>query len=231
MLDEYVVFGGFPAIVKEDDVEIKQELLRNLYRTYLEKDVFFFLNVRHLEKFRNLMKSLSFIVGEMLQYSSLSSDLRMDFRTLESYIDILRNTYIIDLLPPFHRNLVTEIKKAKKVYFLDTGLRNAVLGDFSPLASRTDKGKLLENFVLNELRSYGEVRYWRTTGKAEVDFILKFENKIVPVEVKSFGKVKRSFLSFLRAYHPERALVLTENDFGVKKIGGADVLFVPHWFV
>ncbi|MBE8538613.1 DUF4143 domain-containing protein [Geoglobus acetivorans] len=231
LLGEYVVFGGFPAVVKEEDYQIKKALLKNLYKTYLEKDVFFFLNVRHLEKFRDLMKALSFMTGDMLRYSSLSSDLKMDYKTLENYISILVNTYVIELVPPFHRNLVTEIKKAKKVYFVDTGLRNAILGDFSPLAQRTDKGKLLENFVVNEIKKYGEVRYWRTTGKAEVDFVLNFEGRIVPVEVKSFGKVRRSFLSFLSTYRPERAVVFTENDSGVKRVGSTDVLFVPHWFV
>lgn len=232
LLEEYIIFGGFPAIVKENDKETKKELLRNLTRTYFEKDVFFFLNIRHIEKFRNLLNYLSFNTGSLLEVSSLMRELSMDYKTAENYLSILSNTYIISLLSPFYKNLATELKKSKKIYFNDVGLRNSIINNFLPLESRTDKGILFENFVFNELKNLeGKINYWRTTGKAEVDFILSLGQELIPVEVKSQGRPKKGFLSFLKTYKPKKALVFTEKEFEIKKIEQTKVAFVPHFFI
>jgi len=233
LLSEYLVFGGFPAVVREQDREIKKGLLKNLARTYLEKDIFFFLNVRHIEKFRNLLNYLSFEISSLVEISSLMRELNMDYKTAESYLSILSSTYIISLISPFHKNLATELKKSKKIYFNDAGLRNSVINNFLYPESRTDKGALFENFILNELKSNfdGKVNYWRTTGRAEVDFILQVGREIIPVEVKSQTKLKRGFLSFLKTYKPEKALVFTEKEFGVKRIGKTKVAFIPHYYI
>ncbi len=230
LLEEFLIFGGFPEIVKEEDVDMKIELLKNLYRMYLEKDVFFFLRVRHLEKFREMMRYLAFSSGNILQVSSLMSDLKMDYKTVDSYLSILVNSYIIRLVSPFYKNLVTEIKKSRKVYFVDPGFRNAILNNFTPLNARTDRGQILENFVLNEFRDF-EMKYWRTTSKSEVDFVLLVNNEVIPIEIKSFGKIKRSFRSFLSTYKPSRAIVFTEKEFGLRDVGRTEVLFIPHWMV
>ena len=233
LLNEYLTYGGFPAVVKEKDEEIKKELLKNLTRTYLEKDVFFFLNIRHLEKFRNLLRYLSLNIGNIIEISSIMSDLKMDYRTVENYLSILSHTYIISLISPFHRSLVTELKKAKKVYFYDIGLRNSIINNFLPINDRTDKGVILENFIFNELRSNFEckINYWRTTGKSEVDFVLQLGNEVIPVEVKTKKKLGRGFYSFLRTYKPEKALVFTEKEFRIKEIGKTKVAFVPPFFI
>jgi predicted AAA+ superfamily ATPase len=233
LLSEYLIFGGFPAIVKEQSEEVKKELLKNLARTYLEKDIFFFLNIRHIEKFRSLLNYLSFNVGSLIEISSIMQDLRLDYKTIENYLSILSNTYIVSLLSPFHKNLATELKKAKKIYFTDLGLRNSVINNFSPIESRADRGVLIENFIFNELKSNfkDKINYWRTTGKAEIDFILQIKNEIIPIEVKKQTKLKRGFFSFLKAYKPKRAIVFTEKEFGIKKIDNTKVAFVPHYFV
>ena len=231
LLEEYLLFGGYPAVVKEDDREMKTELLRNLARTYLEKDVFFFFDVRHLETFNSFMKYLAVANGALLNVSSVMRELGMDYKTVRHYLSVLQHTYVITRVAPFHRNRATELKKAAKVYFVDTGLRNSIAGGFAPLETRVDRGVLLENFILNELRALGEVRYWRTTGKAEVDFVLQLEGDIVPVEVKTEARAGRGFLSFIQSYRPARALVFTLREFGVRRIGGTQVLMVPHFFV
>lgn len=231
LLEEYVIFGGFPAIVKEDDPDIKKQLLKNIYRTYLEKDVFFFFNIRHLEKFRAFLKYLSFTNGCLLELSKVSKDLGIDYKTLDNYLNILVNTYVISTVNPFHRNLVTELKKTRKFYFVDSGLRNAILGNFNSIEKRTDKGNLLENFIYNEIKKFGDIKYWRTTGKAEIDFILLYNDEIIPIEVKSFRDIERGFLSFLKTYKPKRALVFTEKNFGIKRVERTEILYLPHWFI
>ena len=233
LLQEYILFGGYPAIVKEKDAQIKKDLLKNLTRTYLEKDVFFFFNIMHLEKFKNLLKYISFNNGSLIELSSIMSELHMDFKTVENYLSILYNTSIISLLSPYHKNLTTELKKAKKVYFNDLGLRNSIINNFLPLESRMDKGTLLENYIFNELcRNFNDkINYWRTTGKAEVDFILQIDEKPIPIEVKSQTKPGKSFLSFLKAYKPKKALIFTEKDFVLKEIQNTKVAFIPHFYI
>jgi len=232
LLERYIVFGGFPAVVKEEDEEIKKELLKNLVRTYVEKDVFFFLGVRHIDKFRDSISYLAFNNGSLLNISSLMSLLNMDYKTADNYISILSNTYLISLVSPFYRNLTTELKKSKKLYFVDTGLRNSIINNFLPLENRNDRGMLLENFIFNELRhDFKKINYWRTAGKAEVGFIVKANDSIIPVEVKSETKVTRGFLSFIKTYEPERAVIFTFRDFKVKKIGETEVAFIPHYFM
>ncbi len=233
LLKEYVVFGGFPGVVKERDEETKKELLANLARTYVEKDVFFFLGVRHMDAFRRLLTYLSLNAGSLLEVSSVMRELHMDYKTAEHYLSILAATSITDMVSPFHKSLTTELKKARKVYFTDTGLRNALMSNFLPPENRTDKGALLEHVVFRELTSHfgNDVRYWRTTGRAEVDFIVRVGEEVVPVEVKSRTKVKRGFLSFLTTYAPSRALVVTERECRTEQIGKTTVSFIPHYFL
>ncbi|MEM0272389.1 MAG: ATP-binding protein [Thermoprotei archaeon] len=232
LLEEFVVYGGYPAIVKEEREDIKKELLSNLIRTYLEKDVFFFFNVREMDKFRTLLSYLAASMGHILELSTTASDLHMDYRTLENYLSVLSNTYITQLVSPYHTNPLTELKKARKLYFYDTGLRNILLGNLLPLSNRTDTGILLENYVLNELREMGfNPKYWRTTTKAEVDFVLEADGQAIPVEVKTRGKEERGFAGFIKKYNPKSALVLTQGETDIKRLGETTVLYIPHYFI
>ena len=233
LLQEYILFGGYPAIVKENNNDLKKELLKNLTRTYLEKDIFFFFNIMHLEKFKNLLNYISFNNGSIFEISSIMRELHMDFKTIENYLSVLSNTYIISLLSPYYKNLTTELKKTKKIYFNDTGLRNSLMNNFLPLGNRNDKGILYENYIFNELKSnFNEkMNYWRTTGKAEVDFILHLDNKLIPVEVKSQTKIRKSYLSFLKTYKPKTGVVFTEKEFKIKKIEDTKVAFIPHFYI
>ena len=120
------------------------------------------------------------------------------------------------------------------MYFLDLGLRNAILNNFVPFDNRTDAGPLLENFVLRQLLSgfqdY-EVRFWRTAGKAEVDFILVKGNELIPIEIKLSEKnIGKSFYSFLDAYKPKLAIIVTLNAFSMQKINGTTVYWVPAFY-
>jgi len=114
LLEEFILFGGYPAVVKEKDIKTKKEILKNLVQIYLEKDIFFFLNIRQLEKFRDFLKILAFNTGNIIEISSLSKEIKLDYKTIQKYLDVLINTYVIGLLPSFHKNLATELKKSKK---------------------------------------------------------------------------------------------------------------------
>lgn len=236
LLTEFLVYGSFPAVAKERDGEVKRSLLSNLVSTYLEKDVAYFFGVRNLEKFRDLLSYLACSISGLVQPTSLSSDLKMSFQTLESYLEILQQSYIVFLVKPFSKNLATEIKKARKLFFVDLGMRNYLAGNFlEDPDRREDTGKLLENFVFLELlKKFGDwkINYWRTTNKAEIDFVISKEDKIVPMEVKFRDhKLSRGFHGFLKTYKPEVAVVFTLGKFGVEKIYGTKVAYIPHYFV
>jgi len=116
----------------------------------------FFLNVRQFEKFKIFLKALAFNIGSILEVSFIAKELRLEYRTAEKYLSILVNTSVIDLIfSAFYKNVATELKKSKKLYFLDTGLRNTLLRNFQEFELRADRGVLLENFVYAELRKKG----------------------------------------------------------------------------
>jgi predicted AAA+ superfamily ATPase len=230
LLSEYLTYGGYPAVVLERDEEVKQKLLKSLLSLYLDKDVVGYFSIEHVDKFLNTMKYLAATSGSVLSLSSLSSSVGISYKTAEKFLSVLELSYIIERVKPFYRNLVTELKKSPKVYFYDVGLRNAVLGDFTPAFSRSDSGVLLENFVFGELRRLGlEVRYWRTTAKAEVDFVIPSDPP-VSIEVKASGKPTRGFYSFIKHYNVERAIVFTDR-YGTTEIAGATVVFLPWWYI
>jgi len=230
---DYVIFGGYPEVVKAKETE-KIAILKNIFDLYIERDISTFFKIEDTGKFEDLVKILSFRTSDLLSVSSLSSDLKFSIRNVEEFLNILKHTYVIYLLAPFYKNMSTELRKARKVYFLDLGLRNSAISNFSSFDNRTDKGELMENFVLRELLIEFEdwkINYWRTTGKAEVDFILSKEEKIIPIEVKLHGEnLGKSFYSFLNTYKPEKGIIVTLDKFGKKKIGKTTVYWVPVFY-
>jgi predicted AAA+ superfamily ATPase len=231
---EYAIFGGYPEVVKAEDEEEKITILKNIFNLYLEKDILTFFRIEETSKFEDLLKFLAFNVSNLLSISSIASDLRMSHRKIDEFLTILQHTYIIHFLKPFYRNLATELKKSPKAYFLDLGLRNSTINNFSPFDNRSDNGQLTENFVLRELISSFEgwkINYWRTTGKAEIDFVLRRDEEIIPVEVKLSGeKLGKSFHSFLDTYRPEKAIIVTLNKFLKQNIGKTTIYWVPVFY-
>lgn len=231
---EYVIFGGYPEVVKTRDKNEKTIILKNIFNLYLEKDITTLFKIYDTSKFENILKYLAFSISNLLSVSSLASDLKISHRKAVEFLTILEHTYIIHLLRPFHKNLITELKKSQKIYFLDLGLRNSIINNFSPFENRSDNGQLMENFVLREFISSfdgWEFNYWRTSGKAEMDFVLSKDGKVIPVEVKLSGeKLGKSFHSFLKTYKPEKAIVVTLDKFEKEKIRGTMVYRVPVFY-
>lgn len=231
---EYVIYGGYPEVVKGRDPEEKTLILRNIFNLYLEKDISSYYKIEDAARFQDLLKILSFNIGQLLTISSTASDLKTVHRQVESYLSILEHTYIIRLLKPYHQNLRTELRKSPKPYFLDLGLRNSAIDNFSSFDSRSDAGALAENFVFRELTTDfrdWKLNYWRTAGKAEVDFLLKKAGEIVPVEVKlGRGKLGKSFHSFLNAYTPQKAVIASLHEFRKETIRDTTVHWVPLYY-
>ena len=238
LLNEYLTFGGYPAVIKARDNKTKRFILKNIYDTYISKDVIEFLKVTDAFKYRCVVRALATLIGRLLNYTELCSTCQSYYKEVKRIISILSETYIIKTVRPFYRNPITELKKNPKVYFFDLGLRNHIIGNFSPLEKRTDAGAIIENFVFLSLRnSFPDrtINYWRTIAKAEVDFILKLNEEVIPIEVKyqtfKKPKISKSLRSFIKTYKPKRALVVTKDFWGKEKIEDTTIMFTPACYL
>jgi len=232
-LEEYLLYGGYPEVVLQKDREIKKTLLTNIYSLYFLKEVRDFLGLIKDYKLKNLLKALSLQIGNLCQYQELSQIAGLSQPTLKKYLRFLEKTFICFFIKPFFTNKRTELTKNPKVYFFDFGLRNAVLDNFLPLSQRGDSGAILENFVaLNLKEKFGELRFWRTKSKAEVDFVVENEEEIMPAEAKRLldkPKVSSSLLSFIKKYQPKKAFVFSLNFTGKRKIKKTTVNYLLAW--
>lgn len=212
---EFCLYGGYPRVVLSDDTEEKRTVLRNIYNTYFLKEIKEILQLPEDYKLSRLIQALALQAGNIMNYNELGSISGFSYQELKRHLNILEKTFICQQYRPFFTNRRTELAKAPKVFFMDTGFRNAVVWDFQPIAGRADKGALYENFVASELMKKGaEPRYWRTKSKAEVDFVVESRGSVVPIEVKSGLKraqTTKSFQSFLSKYKPKKSIVLSES--------------------
>ncbi len=221
-LKEYITYGGYPRVVLEKNIEKKKELLKNLYLTYIEKDIVKIYGSEYKRRIFDLVKYLASVNGSILNYNDICSFTNLYYKELKDLFRILEDSYIIQLIRPFHKNLVSELRKNPKVYFIETGLRNFIVNRFS--FSEDEFGILFENYILNLFRGEN-ITYWRTTAKAEVDFILV--DSLVPLEVKTNVKFTRSLRSFIKTYKPKKGIIFNFNDFYKKKINNTVVFVVP----
>jgi predicted AAA+ superfamily ATPase len=237
-LNQYVIFGGYPAVVKTEDFETKRMILKSIYDTYISKDVIDFLKVTDSLKYRHVVRTLAVLAGNLINYNEICSASQTYYKELKRMISILTETYIINLIQPFHRNPITELRKIPKIYFFDLGLRNYIIDNFNTLEKRTDSGALIENYAFLALKNNfpeATINYWRTIAKAEVDFVLRMRDEIIPVEVKyqSFKapKISRGLRNFVKSYNAKRALVVTKDFWSETKIDGTNFLFVPTFYL
>lgn len=187
---EFVLFGGYPAIVLDDNVEKKEMKLKQIINTYIKKDIRDMAEIRDIEKFNGLVKILAGQTGNLVNILELSNTIGLAKKTIEEYLFLLENTYIIRRIKPFHKNIRSELTKMPKVFFEDTGMANILANKTFSL--KVD-GSLLENSVYSELRknlSIDDIYFWRTNKKQEVDFIVDYidknkRRKLAALEVKN----------------------------------------------
>jgi len=234
--DEFAVFGGYPGVVLKQPVEDKIYLLADIYSSYIRKDIKDFAQINNVSAFNRLIELLTYQIGGMVNLSELTNSLNISRQTIENYLFLLENTYVLSLLPPYYTNRRKEIVKSPKVFFHDNGIRNSIVRNFDTLDKRMDKGALFENAVFSELHKHINVletlHFHRTKTKIEVDFVIKSKN-IIPIEVK-YRPFKKTIIpsglrSFIKDYNPETAYVVTKDFFGETVFENTDVLFIPGW--
>lgn len=197
MLEHRLVYGYYPEIVTSPGEE--KTRLKLLADSFLYKDLLMLDQLKKPVLLDKMLKALALQVGSQVSFHELAQTVGADKETVEKYIDLLEKTFVIFKLPALNRNVRNELKKGKKIYFYDCGIRNAVINDFNPVASRTDVGALWENFVIAERMKYlryhqsdASMYFWRTTQQQEIDLVEETGNSVVAYECKwsKTGKVK-----------------------------------------
>lgn len=187
LLKEYLIYGGMPAIALQDDVAKKEKLLNEYVDTYINRDIRSIGRIENISKFNSILKILCSQIGNLLNINELSNTINIPRRKIEKYLDLLKHTFVLDIINPYKNNIRSQVSKMPKIFFFDLGIRNSILNNFLDLSSRqNDAGRLFENFVFLELKSSYQknIYFYRTVNKSEIDFIIEKNNKLSLIEVK-----------------------------------------------
>lgn len=217
ILEQRIVLGMYPEIVLAGTEA--EDKLKNVAKSYLYKDILQFQNIKNSEAIEKLLQALALQIGNEVSYNELAQIAGIDKNTAASYVQILEKAFIIFRLKPFGRNLRNELKKLRKIYFFDTGIRNALINNLNPLNLRQDTGALWENFVISERikhnRNSGKdanIYFWRTREGKEIDYLEEAGGKISGFEVKWLDKKFKAPKLFLETYEgSEIKLINKEN--------------------
>lgn len=218
LLRQRLIYGYYPDVVCNP--ENKRELLNNLASSYLYKDILMWENLKKSEKINKLLQAISLQVGSMVSYTELGNLCGLDNKTVEKYIALLEQAFIIFRLPSYAKNQRNELKFGKKIYFYDNGIRNAIIGNFSEFDLRTDVGALWENFIISERvkrcnnkQTYSSHWFWRTKQQTEIDLIEENDGAINAFEFKWNAKRKCSVpQSFTQSYPLANFNVITPDN-------------------
>ena len=218
MLPHRLVYGSYPEIVTHPGDEERR--LRQLTDSYLYKDLLEFDKIQKSDKLVKLVQALAYQIGSEVSYNELAQLCGLDPKTVDNYITILEQAYIVFRLGSFSRNLRNELKSSRKIYFYDNGIRNAVISNFSQIENRTDAGVLFENYAVSECMKYKAYTpwyanswFWRTTAMQEIDYIEEKDGQIHAYEFKWNPSRKATApLSFRNAYPDAQFSVINRDN-------------------
>lgn len=208
LIPHRMLYGYYPDVVVHAGEE--EELLTQLSDSYLYRDILTLDKIKKSEKIVKLLQAIALQIGSEVSYNELGQLCGLDSKTVEKYVILLEQSYIVFRLGSFSRNLRNELKFSRKIYFYDNGIRNATLGNFTQIENRTDVGALFENFLISErmkkvcyhnptARSW----FWRTTAKQEIDYIEQYNGILSAYEFKWTPKRKATVPSSFRTAYPE----------------------------
>lgn len=220
LLENRLIFGSYPDVLMHP--EDAKEILSNLSDSYLYKDILELDSVRKPDLLRKLLIAIALQVGSEVSYNELAATVGSDTKTVERYVDLLEKCFVIFRLPALSRNLRNELKKSKKIFFYDTGIRNAIINNFAPTTLRNDTGSLWENFFIMErikhnryLGNRKNYYFWRTSDQKEIDFIEEYDGMFTIFEMKWNPRNKNSKFpqAFLNAYQCRDMAIVTPDNY------------------
>lgn len=215
-LENRLLYGFYPEVINNQGQE--RETLKNLVNSYLYRDILAFSGIKKPEVLEKLLQALAFQIGSEVNYNELAQSIGINKVTVQNYIEILEQGYIVFRLNSFSRNLRNEIKQNRKIYFYDNGIRNMIIGNLNQLDLRPDKGALWENFLVSERRkqnlykdTFSKMYFWRTKQQQEVDFVEEKDGNIRGYEFKWNSKKSKIPSTFIEAYHAEGFIIDKSN--------------------
>jgi len=221
LLPHRLVFGSYPEVVCNAGKE--REILKELVSSILYKDILLLDGIRNKDNLDRLLRALAYQVGSQASYNELAQICGLSPKTVEKYIDILEKAFIVFRLGSFSRNLRNELKKSRKIFFWDNGIRNALISDFSPAETRQDVGRLWENYLIAErlklLEYQGAAQrpwFWRTQQQQEIDYIEESGDDVNAYEIKwsAKGRVKNTGKrTFLAAYPDSKIQTISPDNY------------------
>lgn len=218
LLGQRMVYGMYPEVVTHP--EDARRILMNLSNNYLYRDLLGYKGIKKPDTLQKLVRALALQVGSEVSYNELSNLVGVDKATVENYIDLLEKCYVLFRLPSFSRNLRSEIKKGKKIYFYDNGIRNALISNFAPLEQRNDVGALWENLIVSErikrnahTHSYAQMFFWRTQQQQEIDLIEDMDGQLTAYEFKWKKAKARLPKAFADNYPDVQLRVITPENY------------------
>ncbi len=224
-IPERLVYGYYPEVVNHPGQE--QEFLSQLMDSFLYKDILMWERIQKPEKLTRLLQVLAFQVGNEVSYNELSQIVDLDNQTVENYINLLEQTFVIFRLQPLSRNLRKELKTKRKIYFYDNGMRNAIIAQYQPLELRQDVGALWENWLISERKKalhYQGIQantfFWRTQDQQEIDYIEERDGKMWAYEMKWSPKAKAAFSKTFTQAYPEHTLQVIHRENYYTWLGG-----------
>jgi predicted AAA+ superfamily ATPase len=217
--DHRLVYGSYPEVVTT--VEYTAEVLTLLAGSYLYKDIFKYKDLRRPELLESLLQALALQLGSQVSYNELGQHIGADSETVQRYIELLEKTYVIFRLRSFSRNLRNEIKKSRKIYFYDNGVRNALINNFSPLNLRNDRGALFENYLVSERMKFlhnngisANKYFWRTHQQQEIDYIEERDGMLHTFKFKWNPSAKaKAPVTFTNTYKNAAFSLITSENF------------------
>ena len=212
-----LIFGSYPEVLNNPGIE--QKILSSLADSYLYKDILVWKSIKKPQALEKLLKALAFQIGSEVSYHELAQLSGLDSHTVENYIDILQKAFIVYKVHGLYRNMRNELKKSKKIYFFDNGIRNAIIANFNMPENRNDNGALWENYLFSERLKYTHYNniflnryFWRSKTKQEIDLIEEREGKLFAYEMKWNPNVNYRFPKAFKESYPEHKTEIVSSD-------------------
>ncbi len=219
-LPDYLIYGGYPEVVAEKNIDEKKRILNEIVNSYLLKDILEMEKVKGSKVLLDLLRLLAFQVGSEVSLSEIGQQLQIDYKTVARYIDLFEKSFVLINLRGFSRNLRKEITKKSKYYFYDNGLRNAIIANFNSLEMRNDVGKLWENFLFTERikkqnykNIYTNNYFWRTWEGQEIDFVEEREGNLFGFEFKWKEESVKTPKDWIKSYPRAEFQVINQDNY------------------
>lgn len=202
LLQEFMVFGGYPEVVLSENKKTKIEVFESIFDLYVKKDLVEYLNINKILNVKRLIEILAINHAQKIKFEEIASICALKEYEVKSYIEILKETFLISEVRPYFTNKNKELVKIPKIYFIDNGVRNFFMNQFGNIDNRQDSGFLFESYVLSELAKHGckNIKFWQDKNNHEVDFIIDKVHEQIPIEVKYKRKLKHEDFIGLRAF-------------------------------